>query len=111
MCCLGLVVLTLGRDQAPLRGLRPIKPPALPEDTYFRPESLEEDRVARRLLNEPGLNLPFPREENVIRRNPSEAFVMKLGLLRNAFLTASNNSDHALCSFMSMTSRVRWSHS
>ena len=30
------MVLTLGRDKAPLRGPRPIKPPALPEDTYTR---------------------------------------------------------------------------
>ncbi len=28
------MILTLGRDQPPLRGPRPIKPPALPEDTY-----------------------------------------------------------------------------
>src|SRR6516164_8647876 len=34
-CCLELVVLTLGRDKAPLRGPRPLKPPALPEDAYF----------------------------------------------------------------------------
>jgi hypothetical protein len=38
ICCLGLVVLTLGRDQPPLRGPRPLKPPALPEDTYWRAE-------------------------------------------------------------------------
>src|SRR6516165_11050957 len=34
-CCLELVVLTLGRDKAPLRGPRPLKPPALPEDAYW----------------------------------------------------------------------------
>src|SRR6516164_3167736 len=34
-CCLELVVLTLGRDKAPLRGPRPLKPPALPEDAYL----------------------------------------------------------------------------
>ena len=34
-CCLELVVLTMGRDKAPLRGPRPLKPPALPEDAYL----------------------------------------------------------------------------
>jgi hypothetical protein len=33
---LELVILTLGRGRAPLRGPRPVKPPALPEDTYLR---------------------------------------------------------------------------
>ena len=33
-CSLKLVILTLGRGKAPLRGPRPVKPPALPEDTY-----------------------------------------------------------------------------
>ena len=29
------MILTLGRGKAPLRGPRPVKPPALPEDTYW----------------------------------------------------------------------------
>jgi hypothetical protein len=47
MYCLGLVFLTLGHDQAPLRGQRPVKPPALPEDTYLR----KNDRLGEGLLD------------------------------------------------------------
>ncbi len=33
-CGLEPMILTLGSGRAPLRGPRPVKPPALPEDTY-----------------------------------------------------------------------------
>src|SRR5208337_3748580 len=34
------MILTLGRGRDPLRGPRPVKPPALPEDTYFATQDI-----------------------------------------------------------------------